>query len=90
MKRNTTVAIVFALILIADLIAAKQTVRMQDALGPVAAALFAVEAIAASFTALLALAVMRKSFRRQKRPLSRKWRFEIVRPLRRLFVSVSS
>lgn len=74
----------------ADVLAAKQTFRMQDAIGQTASALFAVEALVAAGTAFLAIAVLRKGFRRQKRPFNGKRRLEIVGPLRRLFVSVLS
>ncbi len=88
MKRNTTVYVLAAMLLLADALALQYTLLGNQGTPFVGAAVTA-EAAAALLITTLSLLIFRKSYRRQKKPVSR-IRFEIVQPLRRLFVSVWS
>lgn len=86
MKRATTVIILSALLIFADTLAAVETITRQ--------AEFVMQTLAAEFAFgaawfWIAFQLLRKKYRRQKRPATQ-WRFAIVQPLRRLFVSVWS
>ncbi len=90
MNKNTTVLTVCGLLMLADIISAKQTYSMRSELDPVLLnSLVAAETMLAFGFVSVFLAAYRKKFRRQKKPVSQE-RFEIVRPLRRLLVSVWS
>lgn len=81
MKRSTTVLLLCGLFLLADLLTLKQLLQMREAIGPnTLRAVLALQVLAGSAAVLLAYAILRKSFRRQKRPVSRKLRLEPVRP----------
>ena len=90
MNRNSTVLTVCGLLLLAVVLSAKQTYSMRSELSPAImnTAVAAETLLAFGFVSVI-LAVYRKKFQRQKKPVSQE-RFEIVRPLRRLFVSVWS
>ena len=86
MRRNSTVIILCGLLIVADAVAAAQTIAEPPE--------FIIQTLAAQivFAATLAwipLKLFRKKYRRQKRPANR-WRLAVVQPLRRLFVSVWS
>ena len=74
--------------LCADALALEHTLLGNQG-APFFGAAVTVEAAAALLITTLSLLIFRKSYRRQKKPVSRA-RFEIVQPLRRLFVSVWS
>lgn len=86
MKRNSTILVICGLLLLADAIIAARTITEQTEF--VAKALAAEIVLALAF-GWVAFEVFRKKYRRQKRPATR-WRFAVVQPLRRLFVSVWS
>lgn len=88
MKRNTTVYVLAAMLLLADALALQYTLLGNQGT-PFSGAAVTAEAAAALLITTLSLLIFRKNYRRQKKPVSRA-RFEIVQPLRRLFVSVWS
>ncbi len=88
MKRNTTVYVLAAMLLLADALALEHTLLGNQGTLFDGAAVTA-EAAAALLITTLSLLIFSKNYRRQKKPVSRA-RFEIVQPLRRLFVSVWS
>lgn len=75
MKRRSTVLALCGLLIIADMIAAAQTIKEQTNLVFVA---LAAEVVLAGGLAWVAIEVLRKRYRRQKHPVSRS-RFAIAR-----------
>ena len=86
MKRNLTVAVLCVLLVIAGAVVIAQTIKEQ---AEFMLQTLAAEIVIAATLGWIALKLLREKYRRQKRPVSR-WRFAIVQPLRRLFVSVWS
>ncbi|QYO65371.1 hypothetical protein JVX88_00890 [Leptolyngbya sp. 7M] len=90
MSRNATVLSLFVLFLVATALTLDQTIALRTKLGEATFWSAAIgEAIAMAVITAVAIAVFRKTYRRQKKPISREQpvRFQ---PLRRLFVSVWS
>jgi hypothetical protein len=90
MRKNTTVLVLCGLLILAVAITFQYTfsTRAEMSWTFLSSAIFA-ESLTAMALAWLAIAVFRKSYWRQKKPLSRE-RFAFAGQLRRLFVSVSS
>lgn len=90
MNRDTTIFLLCGLFLIAEVLAVRETILeiRVATLNELSISILA-EAVFAAVVLLLFGAVLRKRYRRQKRPANR-WRLEVVQPLRRLFVSVWS
>ncbi len=91
MRKNTTILMLCALVLLADSICIKQTIEMRETLGTAFLVSMMIAQIVSAFAvSFLALLVFRKSHARQKKPDRRRSAFALFQPLRRLFVSVWS
>lgn len=81
MKRNTTVLFLCGLFIVADAILIRQTLALRAELtwAFLSTVLF-VESLAAMLLIWLGYIVLRKSYRRQKKPASSRERLAIARP----------
>jgi len=91
MRKNTTILILCALLLLADAVWIRQTIEMRETLGTAfMVSMTITQIVSALAIGFLGLLVFRKGHLRQKKPASRRSGFALVQPLRRLFVSVWS
>lgn len=79
MRRNTTVIVICGLLVLADAIAFLQTLGMRGELswGFLSAAMFA-EIVLAMLLVWLGIALFRKNYRRQKKPVSGRGRLAVA------------
>ena len=91
MKRNTTLLVLCGLLFLADYTWLRLMLDRRESLAALQASIvFAGEALLAATLAAVVFLVLRKKYARQKRPARRQEAFGLLRPLRRLLVSVWS
>jgi hypothetical protein len=91
MKRNTTVLVVFGLLIVADLICLRLTLDGRDSLAALRASIaFVGQGLAAATFSAMGYLMLRKKYARQKKPVRRLTQSSLLQPLRRLFAAVLS
>ena len=91
MNRNTTVIVLCGLLLLTDVLWVERMIEIRDHMSNTELAMLVMgQVLLVVFSGSIARMVLRKKYSRQKKPFRTERGFAVLRPVRLLFVSVSS